>query len=179
MVGEHIRTRRDGRWSHAIDCGDETVLHLAEGPGTARVLRSYRPAFVSGAEVVEVVTHRERTYPGNEIVARAYSRMADPGLAAMFRDSEAFAEWCATGRLPSGAASVASAAPPPEPAPAPAPAPAPMETAARPASATPASARSKKAGAKRRAIPKRAARKAGPPRKKGPGRGTNKGRSRG
>lgn len=175
MVGEHIRTRRDGRWSHAIDCGDETVLHLAEGPGTARVLRSYRPAFVSGAEVVEVVTHRERTYPGNEIVARAYSRMADPGLAAMFRDSEAFAEWCATGRLPSGAASVASAAPPPEPAPAPAP----METAARPASATPASARSKKAGAKRRAIPKRAARKAGPPRKKGPRRGTNKGRSRG
>ncbi len=102
MVGEHIRTRRDGRWNHAIDCGDETVIHLDGDAGRARVRRSYRPEFVSRAEVVEVVTHRERTFAANEVVARAYSRIADPALAAMFRDSEAFAEWCATGRLPAG-----------------------------------------------------------------------------
>jgi hypothetical protein len=30
MVGEHIRVLKDGRWIHAVDCGDETVLHLAE-----------------------------------------------------------------------------------------------------------------------------------------------------
>ncbi len=119
MIGEHIRTLKGGRWNHAIDCGDETVIHLAEGvPGTARVLRSYRPEFVSGARLVEVVTHRERTFPADEVVARAYSRIADPTLAAMFRDSEAFADWCATGRIPAGPPNVAVAgsAAGPEPA---------------------------------------------------------------
>lgn len=111
MVGEHIRTRKDGRWNHAIDCGDETVIHLEGDVGRARVRRSYRPEFVSGAEVVEVVTHRERTFPATEVVARAYSRIADPALAAMFRDSEAFADWCTTGRLSSGPANLL--APPP------------------------------------------------------------------
>lgn len=113
MVGEHIRARKGGRWNHAIDCGDETVIHLDGDAGRARVRRSYRPEFISGAEVVEVVTHRERTFPPGEIVARAYSRIADPALAAMFRDSEAFAEWCATGRLTAGPANVAVPAPPP------------------------------------------------------------------
>lgn len=104
MVGEHIRVRKGGRWYHAIDCGDETVLHLADEPGElpVRVRRSYRPEFVAGAEVVEVVTHRERTFPPNEVIARAFSRIADPVLASMFRDSEAFAKWCATGRIPPG-----------------------------------------------------------------------------
>lgn len=113
MVGEHIRARKGGRWNHAIDCGDETVIHLDGDAGRARVRRSYRPEFISGAEVVEVVTHRERTFPASEVVARAYSRLADPALAAMFRDSEAFAEWCATGRLAAGPANVV--VPPPEP----------------------------------------------------------------
>lgn len=107
MVGEHIRARRNGRWTHAIDCGDATVIHLVEN-GEVRVRRSYRPEFVAGADAVEVVTHRERTFAASEIVARAYSRIAASGLAAMFRDSEAFAEWCATGRLPAGKATVAA-----------------------------------------------------------------------
>lgn len=101
MVGEHIRTRRDGRWTHAIDCGDATVIHLVQN-GEVRVRRTYRPEFVAGADAVEVVTHRERTFAATEIVARAYSRLAASGLSGMFRDSEAFAEWCATGRLPLG-----------------------------------------------------------------------------
>jgi hypothetical protein len=112
MVGEHIRTRKGGRWTHAIDCGDATVIHLdRNGAGTARVLRTYRPEFVAGAEAVEVVTHRERTFGAREIVARALSRLSFGGLAAMFHDSEAFAEWCATGRLPPAPTNVAIAAP--------------------------------------------------------------------
>jgi hypothetical protein len=112
MVGEHIRALRSGRWEHAIDCGDETVIHLADGEAApARVRRSYRPEFVTGAAAVEVVRHRERTFPAGEVVARAYSRIADAGLAAMFRDSEAFAEWCVTGRLPLAAPNVAVASP--------------------------------------------------------------------
>jgi hypothetical protein len=112
MVGEHIRALRGGRWEHAIDCGDETVIHLADGEAApARVRRSYRPEFVTGAAAVEVVRHRERTFPADEVVARAYSRIADAGLAAMFRDSEAFAEWCMTGRLPPATPNVAMASP--------------------------------------------------------------------
>jgi hypothetical protein len=107
MVGEHIRTRRDGHWDHAIDCGDQTVIHLADEAGAQRVRRSYRPEFLAGAEAVEIVTHREGTFPPREVVARAYSRIADPALAAMFRDSEAFASWCETGRLPPGPTNVA------------------------------------------------------------------------
>lgn len=115
MVGEHIRVKRAGRWQHAIDCGDETVLHLADEPGEApvRVRRSYRPEFVSGAELVEVVTHRERTFPPSEVVARAFSRIADPVLASMFRDSEAFADWCATGRISSASGASPAEAPAP------------------------------------------------------------------
>ncbi len=99
MVGEHIRALKGGRWVHGIDCGDQTVLHLAEQESPRRVRRVYRPEFVSGAESVERVTHRERTFAPREVVRRAYSRAADPALAAMFGDSEAFAAWCTTGRL--------------------------------------------------------------------------------
>lgn len=99
MVGQHIRILKGGRWVHAVDCGDETVLHLVVEAPPPRVRRAYRPEFVAGAEAVEVVTHRERTFPAKEIVRRAYSRASDPALAAMFHDSESFVEWCTTGRL--------------------------------------------------------------------------------
>jgi hypothetical protein len=102
MVGQHIRILKAGRWVHAVDCGDETVLHLVEDAPPPRVRRAYRPEFVAGADVVEVVTHRERTFPAKEIVKRAYSRASDPALASMFHDSESFVEWCTTGRLGAG-----------------------------------------------------------------------------
>ena len=121
MVGEHIRALKGGRWMHAIDCGDETVLHLVEDAVPRRVRRAYRPEFVGGATAVELVTHRERTFPAAEIVRRAYSRASDPTLAAMFADSEAFAEWCTTGRL-SGARNSAVEVPGVPPAPGAAPA---------------------------------------------------------
>ena len=111
MVGEHIRVLKAGRWVHAVDCGDETVLHLVEEAPPPRVRRAYRPEFVAGAAAVEVVLHRERTFAASEIVKRAYSRASDPALAAMFRDSEAFAEWCTTGRLPSAPPNVAISVP--------------------------------------------------------------------
>ncbi len=172
MVGAHIRALKGGRWSHAIDCGDETVIHLADGAATGplRVRRSYRPQFVFGAEAVEIVTHRERTFPANEIVARAYSRIADPALASVFRDSEAFAEWCTTGRLPAAGPDLATSVPgvaaatPPSPA-APAPNPAPQArpaTQRKPAAqAKPAKRIARKPAAKERTAAKAAARAAG------------------
>ncbi|HET8540223.1 MAG TPA: hypothetical protein VFL83_10165 [Anaeromyxobacter sp.] len=155
MIGDHIRTLKAGRWTHAIDCGDETVIGLAEEAAQPlRVRRSYRPEFVAGADSVEVVRHRERTFPADEVVARAYSRISDPALASMFRDSEAFAEWCTTGRLPSPA-NVAISAAGASRAPAP---------AARPAPAAPRAPARKKPAAKakpaRGAKPARRARKA-------------------
>jgi hypothetical protein len=155
MIGDHIRTLKSGRWTHAIDCGDETVIVLGDDAGDApRVRRSYRPEFVAGADAVEVVRHRERTFPAEEVVARAYSRIADPALASMFRDSEAFAEWCTTGRLPPGPRNVAIAVPAPAGKAAPAAAKpvasAPARTAAKPAKAkakAKASAKAKRATA--------------------------------
>jgi hypothetical protein len=183
MVGAHIRVLKAGRWIHAVDCGDETVLHLVEEAPPPRVRRAYRPEFVAGAAAVEVVQHRERTFPAREIVRRAYSRASDPALAAMFRDSEAFVEWCTTGRL-SGARNVAleipgvtPAAAPAAKAPASAAKPAakaaPRASAKRPAKAK-AKARAKvqarparKAPARKRAAPKA---KAAPRRAKAPAR---------
>jgi ribosome-associated protein len=172
MVGEHIRILKEGRWIHAVDCGDETVLHLAEESPPPRVRRAYRPEFVAGATSVEVVTHRERTFPAKEIVKRAYSRASDPALASMFRDSEAFAEWCATGRL-SGPRNVALdlgvAAPAPAPKAAPTAPAAQAKTvvpepaaakAAAPRKAKPAAAAKPKARAAARPAPRKKAAKA-------------------
>jgi hypothetical protein len=153
MIGQHLRVRKDGRWIHAIDCGDETVLHLGDD-SPRRVRRAYRPEFVAGAEAVEPVLHRERTFAPKEIVRRAYSRAADPTLAAMFADSEAFAEWCATGRLP-GPRNVVLEPVPAAPAaaqPAPKPAPKPAKKAA--AKARPAVKAKPAARAKAKARPK-------------------------
>lgn len=179
MIGQHLRVRKAGRWIHAIDCGDETVLHLGEET-PRRVRRAYRPEFVAGAEVVEPVLHRERTFAPKEIVQRAYSRAADTTLAAMFSDSESFAEWCATGRLPGPRNFAVEAAPAPAAAPAPPkPAPKPAARAKAPAKAkaavkakapaevkakanAPAKTRAKvkaRPAAKAKAAPKRAAAK--------------------
>jgi hypothetical protein len=101
MIGDHIRALVGGEWRHAIDCGDGTVLHLASDDAAApvRVRRSYRPEFVGGAQAVEVVVHRERVFPARQVVARAYSRAADPALARMFASSAAFASWCKAGHV--------------------------------------------------------------------------------
>jgi len=163
MVGEHIRALKGGRWVHAIDCGDETVLHLVEEAAPPRVRRAYRPEFVAGAQAVELVTHRERTFPGKEVVRRAYSRASDPGLAAMFGDSEAFAEWCKTGRVASGARNFAVEVPRVEPAPAAPSRPAPPASKPAPKPAPrPASKRTqRKPGAKVEAKPAAKAKRKG------------------
>lgn len=102
MIGDHIRARKGGRWSHAIDLGDQTVILFSEDPGTPagdRVRRCYKPDFVAGAEAVEVVIHRERVFAPRQVAARALSRRRDPALEWMFSGSAAFAEWCKAGRL--------------------------------------------------------------------------------
>ena len=112
MLGDHIRALKDGRWLHGIDLGDQRVLFLDERPGLApgdRLRRVYRPEFTAGARKVELVVHREPSYPAKSVVARAWSRFMDPSVVAMFKDSEAFAAWCKIGRLPEATA----AAPPP------------------------------------------------------------------
>jgi hypothetical protein len=194
MMGEHIRALKRGRWNHAIDCGDETVVHLAdEASPSLAVRRSYRPEFVAGAEVVEIVTHRERTFPADEVVARAYSRIGDPALAAMFRSSESFAAWCTTGRpaaAPGAFAAEAAPTPPVARPTAPASGAAAFRARAKPAkSARPAKSAKPARPAKAKAKPKgrltarrgaaKATRRPRPAAKKaGPGRATPAGSRR-
>jgi hypothetical protein len=169
MIGDHIRALKGGRWIHGIDGGDKTVLHLGDRPGP-RVLRTYGPLFVEGAEAVEVVAHREPVYPPRSVVARAWSPVRDPSLGEMFRDSEAFARWCKSGRLPEASPAPAPAAPRPVPAAAPETRPTPAGGAARPPSAKRSAPRRKAAGKARRAPARKApARK--PPARKRPAAG--------
>jgi len=195
MLGDHIRALKGGTWLHGIDLGDQRVLHLAEDPGLApgdRLRRVYKPEFTAGAARVELVVHRERTYPARAVVARAWSRFMDPSVVAMFRDSEAFAAWCKIGRLPEvapangvpvkvAAAPRAAARPAPKAAPRAKPAPAPAKAAkaaakkpaakakARPAArAAPKKAAARKPPAKKAAVKKKSAVKSKPARKPAP-----------
>jgi hypothetical protein len=143
MLGDHIRALKDGRWIHGIDLGTQQVLHLVEDPSLPaghRLRRTYKPDFTEGAISVEVVIHRERVFPPRMVVARAFSRLADPAVVAAFRSSEQFAAWCKASRLPPAA-----------------------EEAGRPARSQ---AGGKKGKAARQAAPKKAARKKKPPVKK-------------
>ncbi len=101
-AGDHVRVLREGRWDHAIDCGDRTVIHFVGGSGAA-VRHSPLGDFAGIGERVEVVPHPERVYPAREVVVRAYSRMQDPSFAHMFADAEQFAVWCKNGLLPPAA----------------------------------------------------------------------------
>jgi hypothetical protein len=158
MLGDHIRALKAGKWVHGIDLGDQRVLHLVDQPGLApgdRLRRVFKPEFTAGASRVELVVHRERTYPARAVVARAWSRFMDPSVVAMFRDSEAFAAWCKIGRLPepapvSGAAAKAPAAAPPRSAP---PKPAAKAPAKRPARKAPSRKAAKRPAPKAPARP--------------------------
>jgi hypothetical protein len=108
-TGDHIRITKGGGSEHAIDVGDRTVIHFATGKG---VRRSRLAALASDGARVEVVTHRERVFPRKQVVARAFSRFAESAYAAMFQDSEAFAIWCKSGKVPMRASAIPSA---PEP----------------------------------------------------------------
>ncbi len=104
-AGDHILIMKGGGAEHAIEVGDRTVIHFAKGGGVKRSrLAELAPV---GATVI-VVTHRERVFPPRRVVARAFSRFAESAYAAMFPDSEAFAIWCKTGRVPMQASATPS-----------------------------------------------------------------------
>jgi hypothetical protein len=112
--GEHIRIVGGGRVVHAIDCGDRTVLHLADGDGgPATVRRSLLADLTQGTATVEVVRAAHQVYPPQMVVARAFSKLGDPAAGAMFPTSEHFAAWCVSGQAPRP--SPRPAAPPPPP----------------------------------------------------------------
>ncbi len=98
-VGDHVRVLREGRWDHAIDCGDHTVIHFVAGASPA-VRHTALADFARIGERVEVVPHPERVYPAREVVARAYSRLGDASFGHMFASAEQFAVWCKSGLLP-------------------------------------------------------------------------------
>jgi len=101
-LGEHLRIQVGGRYDHAVDCGDHTVLHLAMATDSGRpgVKRSLLLDFTRGAERVEVLRHRERTYPAKVVVSRAFSKLGDSAAWAMFPSPVHFVTWCLTGQAP-------------------------------------------------------------------------------
>lgn len=150
-LGEHLRIQVGGRYDHAIDCGDHTVLHLAMSAGSGRpeVRRSLLLDFTQGAERVDVLRHRERTYPARVVVGRAFSKLGDSAAWAMFPSPAHFVTWCLTGQAPIVPTVAAR------------PLPARRAPAARPR---------RPAAGRKVAKPKAVARPAGKPKKKAPAR---------
>ncbi|HTP29212.1 MAG TPA: lecithin retinol acyltransferase family protein [Anaeromyxobacteraceae bacterium] len=95
-AGDHLRILKGDTWEHAIEVGDRTVIHF----GDQGVKRSLLTEFAPNGARIEVVNHRVRVFTPKHVVARAFSRFSDSAYAAMFRDSEAFATWCKTGKMP-------------------------------------------------------------------------------
>jgi len=163
--GEHLRISIGGRFDHAVDCGDRTVLHLALPPNgrLPAVKRSLLADFTYGAERVEVVRHAERTHPPKMVVSRAFSKLGDSAAWAMFPSPEHFVVWCLTGQAPIAHPEPEAAAAPAEVAPA-------APVAAKPAGkAAPARAPAKagaKPKAKVKAAPRAAAKAAKKPARK-------------
>jgi hypothetical protein len=180
-LGDHIRTLANGRFDHAIDCGDMTVIHLFAFPGEAgraEVRRSRLSDFTAGADRVEVVNYPQRGYAPRMVVARAFSRLGDSAAWAMFPSAEHFATWCVNGQAPAPHAGPAAREPPvpapPEPGsprrarkPRPKVGPSGKKGASRKARGgkparrkAPGRAKAKRPARKARAAPRRAARKA-------------------
>jgi len=99
-AGDHLAARRGGERDHAIDLGDRTVLRFAPGRGFRRLALA---EFADGTDRLEVVVHRERTYPPAAVVARAFSRLSQAAFGGMFQSAEQFAAWCKSGVLPAAA----------------------------------------------------------------------------
>ncbi len=161
-LGDHIRTLANGRFDHAIDCGDMTVIHLVPAPGgagRAEVRRSRLSDFTTGAERVETVTYPQRGYAPRMVMARAFSRVGDSAAWAMFPSAEHFATWCVNGQAPAPSAGPAAPEPPARAPPEPGP--------TRPArKARPKVRAAKKATARRKAPPRKPARRKAPARPK-------------
>jgi hypothetical protein len=121
-AGDHVRVLREGRWDHAIDCGDRTVIRLVRGATAPAIRRTAMAEFARDAGEVGVVPHRERVYPPREVVARAYSRMRDSSFVHMFADPEHFAVWCKSGLAPARRGATAPLPGTSSPAPRPSPA---------------------------------------------------------
>jgi hypothetical protein len=156
-LGDHIRTFANGRFDHAIDCGDLTVIHLFPLPdeaGRAEVRRSRLSDFTTGAERVEVVGYPARGYPPRMVVARAFSRLGASAAEAMFPSPEHFATWCVNGQVPAHPSGPVAPALSPDPRP------------ARPTRGAPPRKPSKKRAARRKAGPRRPARRKAPARAK-------------
>jgi Lecithin retinol acyltransferase len=96
-AGDHICITTGGVAEHAIDVGDRTVIHFVQGEG---LKRSRLAELAPDGARVEVVVHRHRVYVPKQVVARAFSRFSDSAYSAMFRDSEEFASWYKTGKMP-------------------------------------------------------------------------------
>lgn len=98
--GDHLKVQRIGYTHHGIDCGDGTVIHYTGEVGQkkdARVARTTLRTFLDKATDFEIVRY-SRSFPVEEVIARAESRIDERGYALLWNNCEHFARWCVTDR---------------------------------------------------------------------------------
>lgn len=97
--GQHIRVKRVGYYHHGIDIGKRRVIHFTGEPGSksdASILETGIADILDGGEL-EIVEYAE-SFPINEIVERAKSRLGETKYNLAFNNCEHFARWCVTGQ---------------------------------------------------------------------------------
>lgn len=97
-VGDHLKVVRVGYSHHGIYEGDGKVIHYSGEPGSkqsAAVMQSPLEEFANGG-TVEVVLYAE-SFPPNEVVTRARSRLGEARYHLLTNNCEHFARWCKTG----------------------------------------------------------------------------------
>jgi hypothetical protein len=112
--GDHIRVHRGVYWHHGIDCGDGTVIHYSgtlKNKRRARIERVTVNQFAhpGDAETIEVVAYDD-SYPPEEVICRAESRLGEAKYSFLRRNCEHFAHWCKTGKSKSRQVIVAARA---------------------------------------------------------------------
>lgn len=105
-VWRHLGKGGFGFWHHGILCTDGTVIHF-DGPGVrgglsakrnAQVIRSSLEEFSKSASGIYDVHYKHATFPPEEVIERAESRLGQNGYHLTENNCESFAQWCMTGK---------------------------------------------------------------------------------
>lgn len=99
--GDHLVVSKGLYTHHGIYVGSNQVIHYAGlsscmEQGASKVQISDLDVF-SGGLTTRIRLHDRATYPADEIVSRAYSRLSEDKYHAIFNNCEHFAHWCVEG----------------------------------------------------------------------------------
>ena len=97
--GDHLFIKRRGYYHHGIDLGIGHIIHFSEKPGKGKIAAHIRQTTMTEFTCGKKAKLREygTSFPPEEIVARAESKLGTADYDLFGRHCEHFATWCAVG----------------------------------------------------------------------------------